>query len=111
VNKVGWTAAAYGATSFVLPFAFVFGPALLLQASLAENAIAVVTSFAGILAIAIAVIGAFKTPLSPALRIISAIAGLALLFQGFISAGIGAVLLIGLYLYERNRAATLNSEA
>ena len=36
INKVGWTAAAYATTSFVLPFAFCLSPGLLLQ-GLARN--------------------------------------------------------------------------
>ena len=110
VNKVGWTAAAYGATSFVLPFAFVFGPALLLQASMAENAMAIVTSFAGIFAIAIGVIGAFKHKLGTVPRVLAGIAGLALLFQGVVTAVIGASILGGIYFYERSRATSITSE-
>ncbi|MEM8701226.1 MAG: TRAP transporter fused permease subunit, partial [Pseudomonadota bacterium] len=56
VNKVGWTAASYALTSFVLPFTFVFGPGLLMQDGVAGNLVAVVTGFAGVGAVAAGVI-------------------------------------------------------
>ncbi|MDB2384142.1 TRAP transporter fused permease subunit [bacterium] len=101
INKVGWTAASYAATSFVLPFAFVFGPGLLMQGTLVDNAAAIVTSAIGIVAIGAAIIGCFTKPLSPQLRVLAAAAGLCLLFQGWISAAIGLVLFAALFALDR----------
>ena len=96
INKVGWTAASYGLTSYLLPFAFCFGPGLLLQGSLQQNAVAIVTACAGTFAIAIAVTGCFRQPLSGLQRIVAGIAGASLLFQGLVTALVGAVMLIAL---------------
>jgi len=101
INKVGWTAASYAVTSFVLPFAFCFGPGLLLQGDTLQNVTAVMTGFAGIAAIAVAVIGCMFTPLSWPLRIVAGIAGFCLLFQGWTTAVIGILVFAALFLYQR----------
>ena len=101
VNKVGWTAASYAATSFVLPFAFVYGPGLLMGGSLVENIFAVVTATLGTFAIAVAIIGALQGRLTILMRGVSAVAGLCLLFQGWTSAAIGLALFIGVVVMNR----------
>ncbi|WP_235008677.1 TRAP transporter permease [Candidatus Halocynthiibacter alkanivorans] len=101
INKVGWTAASYATTCFVLPFAFIFGPGLLLQSGLLENLMAVVTGFAGITAIAIAVIGCLYQPLSWRARLVAGTAGLSLLTQSWQTAVLGAALLAALIFTER----------
>lgn len=101
VNKVGWTAAAYAVTSFILPFAIVYAPGLTLQAGLIDNLAAVVTSFAGIGAFAVAVIGCLTNPLPWSARILAAAAGGCLLFQGWVTAVVGIALLAALILYDQ----------
>lgn len=105
INKVGWTAASYAVTSFVLPFAFIFGPGLLMQGSFLEIIAAWVTGFAGIMAIAVAVIGCLYRPLNPVMRLVAGASGLALLFQGPVSALAGAAAFIVLILFEKSRAS------
>ncbi len=101
VNKVGWVAASYAATSFVLPFAFVYGPGLLMGADLLGNVVAVVTAVVGTFAIAVAIIGTLNAPLPAWLRLIVGIAGLCLLFQGWLSAAIGLILFTGVVIFDR----------
>ena len=102
INKVGWTAASYAITSFVLPFAFCFGPGLLLSGDVVQNITAAITGFAGIAAIAMAVIGCMITPLSWPLRAAAGIAGFCLLFQGWLTAVIGALIFAALIIYQRS---------
>lgn len=102
INKVGWTAASYAVTSFVLPFALVFAPALMLHGGVVDNVMAVITSFAGIGAIAVAVIGCVKHPLSTPMRVAAGLAGGCLLFQGWLSALIGIVIMTLVILGDRN---------
>lgn len=71
-----------------LPFALVFAPALTLQVDLVGNIVAVITGFAGIGSIAVAIVGCLSRPLGPVLRIPSAAASVCLLFQGWISAAL-----------------------
>ncbi|MDO6590007.1 TRAP transporter permease DctM/Q [Loktanella sp. D2R18] len=106
VNKVGWTAASYAATSFVLPFAFVYGPGLLMGGTIVENILAVVTAALGTFAIAVAIIGTLNGPLSPMVRLIAAAAGLCLLFQGLISAAIGLGLFVAVAVLDRSSHQT-----
>jgi TRAP transporter 4TM/12TM fusion protein len=106
VNKVGWTAASYAATSFVLPFAFVYGPGLLMDGSWVENAMAIVTASAGTFAVAVAIIGSLKGRLSPIARALAAVAGLSLLFQGWISAAVGIALFLVVIALDRSSKPT-----
>ncbi|MFY0681025.1 MAG: TRAP transporter fused permease subunit [Thalassovita sp.] len=102
VNKVGWTAASYAATSFVLPFAIVYGPGLLMGGTWLDNLTAVVTAAAGTFAIAVAIIGCLSGKLSIFLRLIAAGAGLLLVFQGLTSGVIGAALFAGVVFFDRS---------
>lgn len=101
VNKVGWTAAAYALTSFVLPFAFVFAPSLTLHGGLVENIMAVITGFAGIAAVAVGIIGCLSHRLSPLMRGVALIAGGCLLFQGWGSAVVGCALMAVVFVADR----------
>lgn len=105
INKTGWTAAAYAAPSFVLPFAFCFGPGLLLSGTPTENIIAVATGALGVAGIAIGVVGMLRSFLSPFERAVAVSAGVMLLFQDLTSSAIGLALLAGLWGYEKIRLA------
>ncbi|MEP5152322.1 TRAP transporter fused permease subunit [Planktotalea sp.] len=104
VNKVGWTAASYAATSFVLPFAFVYGPGLLMGGGLIDNALAILTAVIGTFSIAVAIIGCLNGKLAPHWRAVAAIAGLCLLFQGWISGAIGIALFAALVINDRTNS-------
>jgi len=101
VNKVGWTAASYALTSFVLPFTFVFGPGLLMQDGVAGNLLAIVTGFAGVGAVAAGVIGCALRPLSVLNRVAALCAGLCLLIQSWPTLVIGIVLLVYLLIQQK----------
>lgn len=111
INKVGWTAAAYAITSFVLPFAFVFAPSLTMHGGALDNIMAVITSFAGIGAVAVAVIGCLTKPLSLPLRAMAGVAGGCLLFQGYLSALIGLALMAVVIVMDRRLASQQPKEA
>ena len=100
INRVGWTAFAYGNTCYILPFMFVFGPALMLQGTVGEIALAIVSGAIGVAAIAIAVIGYARRALPNGFRAIAALSGIALLHQWWASdlvglAGLAMVLFVG----------------
>jgi TRAP-type uncharacterized transport system fused permease subunit len=100
INRVGWTAFAYGITCYILPFMFVFGPALMLQGTVGEIALAIVSGAIGVSAIAIAVIGYARRALPNGFRAIAALSGIALLHQWWASdlvglAGLAMVLFVG----------------
>lgn len=85
INKVGWTAFAYGITCYILPYMFVFGPGLLLEGPILSIAFAIITAALGVIGIAVSVIGYARAPLSPAMRMVSALSGLALMHQWWLS--------------------------
>ncbi|MCG6904442.1 MAG: TRAP transporter fused permease subunit [Rhodobacter sp.] len=89
--RVGWAA-------FVLPFAFVASPALLMNGSWAEIAGATALTGAGIIAITAGIVGYWSRRLNPALRLIIAVAGICALPLGFLPANqalhIAAVLVL-----------------
>ena len=103
INRVGWTAASYGLTSYILPFAFCFGPGLLLQGSVFSNLEAVVTAGIGTFAIAVAAVGCFGRPLGWPQRAAALAGGALLLFQGLLTGLAGAALLVAVLAVERLR--------
>ena len=96
INRVGWTAFAYGITCYILPYMFVFGPGLMLEGTILQIGLVIVSAAIGVFAIAASVIGYSVRPLSPAMRLIAAASGLALLHQGWVSdlAGIAGITVI-----------------
>lgn len=89
INKVGWTAFRYGITTFILPFMFVYGPALLMQGSVVEVVWTVIISLVGVFAVAAALVGYLRTPLPAWARLALAVAGLSMIAQGMVTDFIG----------------------
>lgn len=75
--RIGWAA-------FILPFAFVATPALLMDAGWGEIALAVILSAIGIAAVTAGIVGYWARPLSAGLRLLSVLLGLAALPLGFL---------------------------
>lgn len=94
INRVGWTAFGYGITAFVLPYMFFFGPALLLDGSSLEIALALVTGLFGVYLVASSVVGFYRRSLSRSARIALFIAGVLLMLQGISTDLMGGVLAI-----------------
>ena len=101
INKTGWTAFGYGITAFVLPFMFFFGPALLLQGTFPEIALAIVTAAMGVFLVAASVVGFLSRRQSKAIRMLLFLAGLCLMLQGLKTDLVGIVLTIALVAYAR----------
>jgi TRAP transporter 4TM/12TM fusion protein len=85
INRVGWTAFFYGITCYILPFVFVFGPALLLNGSWATIVVSIASGVFGVYAVAVSVVGFTVSALPVYLRIAVALAGIALLHQGWMT--------------------------
>jgi TRAP transporter 4TM/12TM fusion protein len=97
ISKVSWTAFFYGITCYILPFMFFYGPGLLLRGSVSEILLAVSTAIVGVIAIAVAIVGFFKSDLNYLTRAMVFGAGLALMLQGITTDLIGAILLVILF--------------
>ena len=107
INKVGWTAFAYGITCYILPFMFVFGPGLMLSGPLPAIIMAIASGAIGIVGIAAAVVGYLRHPLALASRLAMAVAGILLLHQGLLSDLAGLALFAAIFvLVPRSSADT-----
>ncbi|MBX2847639.1 MAG: TRAP transporter fused permease subunit [Acidiferrobacterales bacterium] len=95
INKVGWTAFAYGITSFVLPYMFFFGPALMMNDTGIAILLAIVSGIVGVYFVAMAVVGYGKSRLTILSRLSVFLAGILLLLQGWQTDLAGVV--IGLF--------------
>jgi TRAP transporter 4TM/12TM fusion protein len=77
--RTGFTAARFGAIAYIVPFLFIFFPALLFRGSPERIALAVATSLVGCFALSAALSGYLFRFLGPIKRIILALAGIGLL--------------------------------
>jgi TRAP transporter 4TM/12TM fusion protein len=75
----GWTAMRFGWSAYIVPFLFVYSPAILLQGGIADIVIVAATSGGGIWLICAAMTGYFTRPLSVPLRVGFTVAGVMLL--------------------------------
>lgn len=105
INKVGWTAFRYGLVSYMLPFMFFFGPALLLKGAWGDIAIAVITAGLGIVGVAAFIVGYLRGPLPLWQRLLTLAAGLALLHQEMFSNLAGLAVLAGIWVLSGRLSA------
>ena len=75
----GWTAMRFGWSSYIVPFLFVYSPAILMQGSIADIGIVTLTSIAGIWLICAAMVGFFTRVLPLAARLAFVAAGIMML--------------------------------
>jgi TRAP transporter 4TM/12TM fusion protein len=92
--KTAFTGMGLAAAGFLVPFAFVYGPGLLLIGSPLEVALAVLTGLAGVLALAASVVGWLRGPLGVVDRVLLAGAAIALVFPGVWTGGAGLAALL-----------------
>jgi TRAP transporter 4TM/12TM fusion protein len=105
----GWTAMRFGWSSYIVPFLFVYSPAILLKGSILDIAIVLVTSLFGIWLICAAMTGYLRTTMTFQKRIVFALTGIAMLLPHQASdfllwVNVAGVLAgIALVLYEMRR--------
>lgn len=105
INRVGWTAFFYGITCYILPYMFVFGPALMLDGNFGTIVLAIASGAFGVFAIAASVVGFATSALPVWLRVLMAGAGIALLHQNWLS-DIGGLAVLVLILWGTKRASS-----
>jgi len=91
--ETGWQATRLGIVSFIIPFMFVYGPALLLEGPIGDIILAVITSVIGIVALAAGVAGYGFGPLNWLERILFILGALGLIHQGLTTDIIGLILI------------------
>ena len=111
INKTSWTAFAYGITSYILPFMFFFGPALLMQGTAPEIVVAVVTGLLSVFCFSVAVVGYFMRKLNIGMRAVFALTGLVMMYQSWLSDAVGIAIFAGLVLLLRAGVAARKTDA
>jgi TRAP transporter 4TM/12TM fusion protein len=102
----GWTAMRFGWSAYIVPFLFVYSPAILLKGTLWDIVIVTATSLGGIGLICAAMTGYLSRLLNPPIRVAFAAAGIMLLLPHQASPltlwvnGLGALLGIALVGHE-----------
>jgi len=96
--KTAWTAMLLASAGFIVPFMFVYSPALLLEGNPLEIGMGTVTGIAGVTALAAAAMGFLQRRLVGWERIILLVSALALISPGLLSDGCGVALLLVIFL-------------
>ena len=93
--RTAWTAMALASAGFLVPFMFVYAPALILDGTAGAIVITTLTALIGVVALAGAVIGYVRGPVGLARRVVLLGAAVALISPGFVWDGIGLAALLG----------------
>ncbi|MBU2055340.1 MAG: TRAP transporter permease [Proteobacteria bacterium] len=99
--KTGWTAMRLGLAAFIVPYMFVFGPALLMIGQLGQIVQATFTALVGVFALASGVQGWFFGQANPVQRIMLIIVALTLIHSGLETDIIGLVILLFVFAWQR----------
>ena len=92
--KTAVTAAGLASAGFLVPFGFIYAPALLLEGSPGEIALAVGSALIGVTCLAAAVTGYIRRPLHTLERLLLLAAAVALVSPGLLSDGLGIAALL-----------------
>ena len=87
--RTAWTAMLLASAGFIVPFMFVYGPALLLDGSPAAIAFAMLSAVLGVSALAAAAIGFAWKPLGLVQRLALGVAAVLLMLPGVVTDGVG----------------------
>ncbi len=88
--KIGYTAMQFGIVAFIIPFFFVYQPALLWQGRLPDILLALLSASVGCVALAIGIEGYFIRKIRPFMRIVMIAGALAMIYPGWVTDLIGA---------------------
>ncbi|GAB6153799.1 TRAP transporter permease [Desulfosporosinus burensis] len=93
---IGWQACRLGIVAYIVPFSFMFQPALLLQGNIQEIIMALVTVTAGIIALSAGIEGWFRREMSKWERALAILGGLLMMHPAWLTTGLGmGLILIG----------------
>lgn len=107
--KTGWNATKLAIAAFIVPYFFVYNPALLMLDTTATQAIMVaITSLIGMFALSVGVHGYLYTEANVMERILFVIAGLLMIDPGLLTdvIGIGTMLTVGYIHWRRSKVAS-----
>jgi TRAP transporter 4TM/12TM fusion protein len=101
--RTGWEAFKLGLSAYLVPFLFVYHPALILEAPLREILVAVPTAILGIVALSASIQGYYMSVLTPWRRILLAGAALALIDANVLVDFLGIAVIAGITVQEHLR--------
>jgi TRAP-type uncharacterized transport system fused permease subunit len=99
--KTGWLAFRYSLAGFLVPYFFVYNNSLLLAGSAGGIVWSVLTAMLGIVCLATFTAGYYIRPATPGQRGLLLLGALALLHGSLWTDGVGILILVGLYLWQR----------
>jgi len=79
VMRTGYTCMRLGILAYIVPFLFIFSPALLLMGSVVDIVLSIITAIAGCFLLGCALVGYLFRNLSPQMRLLMGLAGIGLL--------------------------------
>ena len=97
--KTGWTGFLYASVAILVPYAFAYEPALLLEGPMINTITAGISLFIGCYGLASAVAGFRVAPLNMPLRVVLAAGSICCIIPGTITDIIGIVVLVLVSLY------------
>jgi TRAP-type uncharacterized transport system fused permease subunit len=95
--KTAWTAMVLASAGFLVPFMFVYGPALLLMGSPGEILLVTVTGVAGVTALAASTMGYLRGNLVLWERILLGAGAIALIFPNLVTDAFGLIVLLFIF--------------
>jgi TRAP transporter 4TM/12TM fusion protein len=101
--KTAWTAMVLASAGFLVPFMFVYGPALLLMGSVGEILLVVATGMGGVTALAASTMGYLRRDLAVWERVLLGSGAVALIFPNLVTDAFG--LLVLLFIFFRTSPA------
>lgn len=101
--EVGWQALRFAIAGFIIPYMFIYGPAMVLQGSTGEIISVVVTGLLGTMALAGAAQGWLLLPTGMLQRFLLAVSALCLIKPGLVTDLVGLGLLLGVGLFNLMR--------
>ena len=107
--KTGFVGIKYSFLLFVLPFTFHYFPGILMETTALDTIYIVVSMLIAIPAMAAGIMGYFINHLNWIQRALMFGAGLGLFFPGYTTDIIGAVIIVGMYLYQKKNKAELKT--
>jgi len=109
-SKVGWTAARLAAAGFLIPFIWIYSPALIAQGSLGEVLWALVTASVGVIALASGVQGYMLKSTNILQRVLLFVAAFGLIKPGLITDTLGISILVLVFLWQKFQRNSVKAE-
>lgn len=91
---IGWQACRLGIVAYIVPFIFMFQPALILQGTPSEVILALITGTLGVVALSAAVEGWLRKKMLVWERVLAIAAALLLMYPGLFTDAIGLGLIV-----------------